>query len=169
MQAADPFSDVEAKFKSLVTQYSMKDVWIFNDDFFVLSPIKKVVVAHKGELESQLRLHAGRSDYYSRALRDTFEFLQKHGVDKPLNYELHIPMNMKVSRRLYYEAMIRDEVKRGKRLLMRSIYGNLEDIGGIRMEDVKNPDKYSDKIFLSTSNKSFVSDHIGEYVRRTLG
>jgi hypothetical protein len=66
---------------------------------------------------------------YNKKILDTLSKLKKMGYDDPLSYELHIPFPVEKSKLLKV-------VKYGN-LLWRSIYGNMFEIGGSMVSDVK--------------------------------
>lgn len=103
---------------------------LMNDDFFIIRPIKKLKKFHGGSLQSKVELHqdlAMRSAYTS-LLQQTYMRLIKMGIKNPLDYDIHVPMEM--SRKGLGEAMKGNS-------LWRSAYGNIFAIGGRRIDDVK--------------------------------
>lgn len=156
------FANQEAKWFTVCNDPRVSDNFIMmNDDFFVMKPIDSMPTLHRG------RLHrAGSSDsHYYRTLAYTREFLIRNLVLAPLNYELHIPMVINKTKRLAVSYFIHRHFVRGQIVQMRSIYGNMFDIGGKLSEDVKNVDNY-DSVFLSTDEDTFPGD-IGIHIRNT--
>ena len=133
-----------------------KKFWLFNDDFYVLSPMTKAVTYHRGELIDHVRgieaRRNGRQSGYSGNLRRCAKLLEIAGLTT-LDYAIHIPML--VDRQKMLEAL--DEFDGCP--MFRSLYGNYAKVGGQYHEDVKTTDPNKeipeDADFFSTSNKSF--------------
>lgn len=162
----NPFADVENKLCYAMTELGVSEEFIlWNDDFFAMHYVNDIPALHRGYLKDVLdrRPH----DSYRKALSDTYEYLIKAGIDRPLCYELHMPMVFNTSKRLAYSLLVRPEMQAGKKLLMRSVYGNLEGIGGTYTPDCKDVQDYEWYTFLSTSNKAW-NGPIGEYIREKL-
>lgn len=130
-----------------------------NDDFFILKPINPYNMYHGGKLSSKIDKYDNLmpSASYVQMLKNTFYQLTKLGVSDPLDYELHIPMMM--NKKKLFRSL-----RQG--VLWRSMYGNLNKVGGEMMDDVKvyisgvfknnlsyNLEDYD--IFLSTDDNSF--------------
>ena len=129
-------------------------------------PVINIPTLHRGSLEDHYK---GRrlNDSYTKTLKKTLEYLKAKGIQNPLSYELHIPM---IFNKQKLNKLIEDIIpiiKYDSPLLTRSLYGNLYNIGGQEMPDVKNPPEYEDKTFLSTNNKTFKQD-IGQYIKDNL-
>lgn len=167
IQSPSRFADVENKIYYALMNFVETDEFILsNDDFFVMKPIEDIPVAHRGTIREVMQKRL-RHDSYWRALQDTLEYLTSHGIPEPLCYELHIPMVMNTKRRIFYSEDCAAYFRNGKQLLMRSIYGNLEQIGGERMEDIKNITDFRGQTFLSTTEQTFQME-IGKYIKENL-
>lgn len=103
---------------------------LMNDDFFILDKIDSVPDLHGGSLMEKINLYLDivpRSSY-TRHLHKTYNWIKRRGVKEPLDYELHVPMKMtKTNLKKVIDYPV----------LWRSAYGNLFDVGGIEIEDVK--------------------------------
>jgi hypothetical protein len=135
------------------------DFILMNDDFYILRAVGKVEPYHQGLLINKVNTYESaypRSNY-TRLLRKTYNSLVDSGIQQPLSYDLHIPI-------LYNKEKLAEAMS--KRLLWRSTYGNLFNIGGTQMNDVKvyidirtkelKYDYLNSKYpFLSTEDKSF--------------
>lgn len=103
---------------------------LMNDDFFAVKPIKTIKHYHGGLLRDKVYQSEDfrPTSSYTRSLRETHKALTKLGIKDPLNYELHVPMPMtKDGLRKYLNT----------NMLFRSAYGNLHEVGGEEMSDVK--------------------------------
>lgn len=146
-----------------------EDFYLFNDDFFVMKPVKEVPVYYDGTLlkriEDLKRKTGGLGSLYSNELEKTREMLMQNHK-KTYNYAVHIPMVINKGKAL-------EVLNNFKRISMfRSVYGNYWNVGGRQMADVKitdsrQPDKNA--TFISTSEHSFEKCAVGEYIRSVFG
>ena len=139
-----------------------KDFWLFNDDFFVMKPVKDGPNWFEGDLYKRVVTledkHNGITPY-SQQLRYTLQELEGMGCTT-INYALHVPM------------LINRE--KGKELsniidgpMIRCAYGNYFNVGGTNHKDVKIDSKtklYKDGEYLSTNDKSFTGE-VGKQIR----
>lgn len=142
-----------------------EDFYLFNDDFFVMKPVKEVPAYYDGTLlkriEDLKRKTGGLGSLYSNELEKTREMLMQNHK-KTYNYAVHIPMVINKGKAL-------EVLNNFKRISMfRSVYGNYWNVGGRQMADVKitdsrQPDKNA--TFISTSEHSFEKCAVGEYIR----
>lgn len=157
-----PHHDVISKLNYLTQADVSDDFILMNDDFFVMKPTE-IPVAHRGTLEDHI---AGRrlNDSYTKTLRKTYDYLKLLGFENPFSYELHIPMvfNKKKLAGMYETVIPR--ITSASPMLTRSLYGNIFEIGGEKMDDVKNMKDFEGQTFLSTNEKTF-NDDIGKYIR----
>ena len=139
--------------------------WLFNDDFFIMQPVDDLSYAFAGTIEyriNNLDFNHGPTGSYIRAQKGIKDYLVRHGYDT-LNYALHMPML--INRKLASKTL--EEHPNQK--MFRSLYGNVNKVGGIQMDDVKiynsgdEPDKNSP--LLSTKDSSFRYGLVGEYIR----
>lgn len=163
-----PYHDVQEKLLYAVECGLGGDEFIWTqDDVFIMKPIRELPCYYKGTIEQHITSRHKTMDQYSRALRDTNTFLKSQGVDEPLSFELHIPYQINSQKFKEVSNLTSNEFKRGTNLLMRSVYFNLTDCPAVLHHDVKNAVDYKNETFLSTSNKTFVTE-IGDYVRQQL-
>jgi hypothetical protein len=166
------YSNARSNLDALVSsKYITDDFILMNDDFFIMRPIEKISYFYEGTLleraeKNELLTTTGA---YTKLLYNTHDRLVKLGIDRPLNYEVHIPMIMN-------KAKLKDVLKK-KDCLWRSLYGNIYNVGGIEHEDVKvynnsssNPKSYSWKgksfPYLSTQDSSFPEIHRVLFVKK---
>ncbi|MBL0777846.1 hypothetical protein G6541_11100 [Streptomyces albidoflavus] len=139
-----------------------------NDDFFVLRRLAAMPVYHRGPVAEVEAYYASRGNgLYLRGLRETRDLLADLGHPDPLSYELHVPLP--VTKRGMLAAL---EAGRHLDVLhKRSLYGNLDGIGGERMADVKvihrAPGFDTTSGFLSTMPDTFARGAVGGYLRQT--
>lgn len=103
---------------------------MIEDDMFIVKEMGRVPVFHGGLLFDRIDQLSSinPTSQYVRKLRATYNYLIKKGIKKPINYDIHIPLVMekeKLANSLDHDVF------------PRSVYGNLNNIGGIYTEDVK--------------------------------
>lgn len=140
-----------------------KDFWLFNDDFFVMKPVKDGPNYYDGSLYKRVvtleDTHHGMTPY-SQQLRYTLQELECMGCDT-VNYALHVPM--KINRKKAQELI---NIMDGP--MIRCLYGNYFKVGGEEHSDFKidSLDKvYKDGDYLSTNDKSFNRGAVGKQIR----
>lgn len=157
------FSNAEAKWRAALEYDKLAIHFIaMNDDFFFLQPIN-AMDTYQRDIPLPVRDSASS---YQILLSKTREYLVKHNVINPKNYELHVPMPMHKIKRLAVSYLLERDFRRGQIVLPRSIYGNIFDVGGKKMSDVKSisVEEARDSVFVSTDNKSF-NGPLGEYIK----
>lgn len=162
-----PVEDISSKFNNITNCLKIvsntdqiADEFIFmNDDFFLLDKIDSLPVYHGGPLHEKVDEYMSlASTNYARLLNKTYQDLVSAGIKDPLDYDIHVPM-----------TMTRSGLKKclGKAFFPRSGYGNLMNVGGTLIKDVKaykkgsymssrshNPES-SSLPFISTEDESF--------------
>ena len=139
-----------------------KDFWLFNDDFFVMEKVEKLVNYSNGDLYKRIVMledvHGGITPY-SKQLRDMCKELEAMGCTT-INYTLHVPIL--INREKAMELFNITECP-----MFRSLYGNYAKVKTETMHDVKivNCEKeYKGGIYLSTDDKSF-EGKVGDQIR----
>ncbi|MEU6928947.1 hypothetical protein AB0A05_07260 [Streptomyces sp. NPDC046374] len=140
-----------------------------NDDMFVMKPLEAMPVLHRGPVRNVETYYAARAaGEYLRGMRETRDLLADLGHPDPLSYELHVPLP--VDKAVMLDAL--DIAWHLDVVHKRTLYGNLAQLGGTEVRDVKimrrSPGGYTeDDVFLSTMPDSFAAGHVGAYIRRT--
>jgi hypothetical protein len=147
------------------------DFLLFNDDFFVMQPITDFQNLHRGPLIDHLKRL--EKDYaakpYYEGMKRTYDILRRMGFENPVNYGLHIPMI--INKKKWLEAWEMQEEYNPKRLPLhlRTFYGNVFQVGGEQIDDVKlaklTEIPSGEELFLSSNDNSFAIGNIGDYVR----
>ena len=143
-----------------------EDFWLFNDDFFVMKPVEKMTNYYDGTLKQRIEqieaiIH-GQQSVYSKQLRHLLKTLQDAGIDEPLNYAHHTPML--INRKKMLETL----EKYPNEPMFRALYGNINQIGGENMPDVKFYQKrqpFPIGTFASTADESWKQEKIGQIIR----
>lgn len=123
--------DGRNRLRAAIKDTRLADDFIFmNDDFFITKPTA-VKPLHQGEIDIQ--------NPYSRWLKGkerTKSFLKALDIEKPLDYDIHVPMVMgKVKIKLVLDVIAAQP--HGQKLMPRTLYGNLFRIGGELYKDRK--------------------------------
>lgn len=166
-----PVKDVSTKFNNIHNALSViathpdiaDDFVLMNDDFFVLKPMSEIPIVHGGLLSEKIREYyrLSPSSHYAHLLSKANNFLVSRGIEQALDYDLHMPLpvnKQKLAETIKYRHM------------PRSLYGNLQGIGGTPQNDVKaysgnsrlserSISIDSDTMFLSTEDDSFENSH----------
>ena len=111
---------------------------IFNDDFFVTAPVTDVEIHYRSTLREHMNLPSlrTRKSWWSDSLTTTMACLQTLGIPDPISYELHIPFP--VDKKLMRATLERFEsVTPNNPPQWRTLYGNLNNIGGTVAKDSK--------------------------------
>lgn len=109
------------------------DFIMFNDDFYVMKRTDSIIPMYRCGLEEHIQIleRATRPTEYSRLLRTCLKRLQMSGLESPLSYELHVPF-------IFNKRKLLDLIEEFPEMhCTRTLYGNLYNIGGVRMSDVK--------------------------------
>jgi len=105
---------------------------LMNDDFYIVKNINTIETYHGGLLLDKINLYQkiNSNSNYTRKLAATYKKIKSLNIESPLDYELHIPMIME-------KKKLKQILQNNDQFLWRSIYGNVFNVGGEQMEDVK--------------------------------
>jgi hypothetical protein len=161
-QSGDKYKNVINSLNTIVNNEGISDDFILmNDDFYIIKPIKKIQTYHGGKFKNKVDLFSknARSSYYTSLLKNTMTELKNAGIEDPLDYAIHVPIELNKEK---LSTVINPNVS------IRTIYGNLFNVGGIEIDDVKfhrvatrkwakNPDLDTINFeYLSTGDDSFL-------------
>ena len=133
---------------------------LMNDDFFIIKKINKIDQFYNGLLSTKIDryIQITGSSMYIKKLIMTRTRLVDSGIENPLDYELHIPMIME-------KEKLKNIILKYPSCLWRSMYGNIYNVGGSQMEDVKiyinkkhsarSNEITTNSIFMSTEDQAF--------------
>jgi len=120
-------------------QIQLSEEFVYwNDDMFLLEPIDRVPVLHRGTLADHVAAYyTSRHSRYVKGLAATDEVLRRLLPGRePLSYELHTPMTMDKAGVLAAEGRCKAS-QANAALQIKSAYGNLHEVGGEYAQDVK--------------------------------
>ena len=148
-----------------------ENFWLFNDDFFILRPMRENMPPQYGKtLEDRIEqiesTHYGQRTEYTKRLRHLANTLKKAGKGT-LNYAMHKPMLINRKKMLEVIEKFPDEP------MVRALYGNYWEIGGEDVHDMKiemcnwknTATAVKEWEFVSTSDESFDGGQIGRWLR----
>lgn len=143
-QTGTKYKNTTANLAAACKDTRLSDDFIyFNDDFFILQPIKdpaEELNLYNGTCAHQIDLY--RKNYqelkpYARGAVETCEFLRGLGIADPKCYELHIPFIFNKEKFLQMLELPEFNTINGLHAHKRTLYGNLHLTGGKHTLDVK--------------------------------
>jgi hypothetical protein len=156
-QEFDKYRNIQANLAAAADCEDLTEEFLyFNDDFFVMQPVDQIGYTHRGPWPQALRGYTQRRDRYAQKLRAA----AKAWPDGLCYDSTHRPMPMEKGR-------LRD-VLDGPLTLWKSDYGNMHQVGGVYVKDVKMKragKPPADATFLSTSDASFKHHQVGRTIR----
>lgn len=145
-QNSNKYANALKNLKHLCEHQEISNEFILmNDDFFIIKKINSIEQFYNGLLSDKINrfTQITGSSMYIKKLITTNKKLVELGIKNPIDYELHVPMPMNKSGLL-------DVITNYPECLWRSMYGNLYNVGGTQMDDVKI---YVNKRHLARSNE----------------
>lgn len=147
------------------TEEISEDFVLMMDDVFILKPMQ-LRNYYRGKLEDHLKKRR-YNDSYKKMLTNTHSYLKFHGLPTT-DYACHTPFIMNKSNAKTLLDEILPELKLGREMSLRTLYGNRFNIkADFIARDPKNPPNYKRRPILSTHEVSFGSG-IGQYIRGML-
>lgn len=147
-----------------------EDFWLFNDDFFILRPIKNFGPRYDGTLTTKIQeirdKYNGEDSEWSGNLVKLRKLLKDNGKTEYC-YAIHEPML--INRKKMLEVL----EKFPHEPMIRALYGNWWPIGGVQEKDPKYAmpeagdvaQKITKHDIVSTSDESFQSGYIGRWLK----
>ena len=161
---ADKWGNIRYSMLKVIEEPELtEEFFLFNDDFFVMKPVKGKFVNY-AEKTLSWRIEDLRRDNpwltpYTRTLIKAREELKRLGCSE-VNFEVHTPM-------LFKKSLV-PSIMKCSSPQMRSVYGNLNGIPYKEREDVKIYDFVTvpeDADLISTNNEVFTRGNVGAYIR----
>lgn len=143
--------------------------YLFNDDFYVMQPMQQIPVMHMGPFKDQIARYkrTRHMGAYWRGMVSTQLLLEEWGYTDTLSYELHVPMPL-------YKDHVYRALEIGKdieALAIRSVIGNIGNLGGIQQQDCKVMARagvlHWDQWPFLSSNDDLPYSPVGKYLART--
>lgn len=157
---ADKYAHARENLKRIVLDKRIsEDFILMNDDFFIIEPIDQVDYFYGGDLVDKAKKYKQSfgMNSYTTILYETIKVLKNNNCPTTYDYAIHVPMvfnKSKLKRVLKHPGSVR------------ALYGNLYQVAGSKMEDVKvhqrvvgGPQPYDymklRSPFLSTNDQTF--------------
>jgi hypothetical protein len=163
-QNLSKYKNAHNNFKTICNSSEIPEEFILmNDDFFITKQTENIMAYFDRTLLNKIERYEsilGRNSYINR-MKTTHQKLISMHINDPLNYEIHVPM-------LINKNKFKKIVGINHNLLYRSMYGNIYNVGGKEMEDVKVYDSVNMKSlsYDYLSNKySFLSTEPGSFLK----
>lgn len=96
-QNGTKFQNARANINAIVNSDEISDDFVLmNDDFFIMSPIDRVKDYYCGHLDQKIQYFINKhpKSKYTDLLMRSMKTLKRSGIANPIDYTLHIPMNM---------------------------------------------------------------------------
>jgi hypothetical protein len=148
------------------TQEISEDFIWMADDTYIMQPIRRIPVMHRGTYDKILERYQNKVyNYYVQRMIKTNTKLKELGIESPLCYELHVPFVVNKKKWLQIAEHITPDLNK------LSMYGNLCKLGGTRTRDVKvrQKDWVPEGVFASSHERTFGSNSLGKKVREQFG
>jgi hypothetical protein len=160
---------VLANLKAVMDDEVSDDFILMNDDFYILNPLDELPVLHRGPIENVIAEYkAAGAKAYLKTMERTRDFLLEQGYTDILSYELHTPMRMNKQKWLKMYDLYQ-EYPELHPLHTRTIYGNVYQVGGTEIQDVKVYDNDTrldtSADFVSTENTVFNKGKVGQDIK----
>lgn len=131
-QTRKSYSNVREQLRIACNNKNISDDFVLmNDDFYVINSVTKIPTWFTGTITDRIRKLQqiqSQNSGYIRMLIVTNNVLRRMNVADPLDYELHIPMQMNKEKLL---PLLESSA------LWRSAYGNVNNVGGSKHSDIK--------------------------------
>lgn len=151
--------------KALKDERLTENIWLFNDDFFVMDKMKEPKNYFNGSLEKRiidLKCKNPRGSSYIRSL-ELLKTQLVHMRKDTLSFALHVPMLVNRA-----DALALFDRRLPMSHMFRSFYGNYYKIPCEYMDDVKIMDLESlpEEKYCSTTDDAFKNGKAGEFLKR---
>jgi hypothetical protein len=134
-QSRAKYTNARNNLKALCNEAEISDSFILmNDDFYIINKVKDIPYMHSGSITKKIDIREDvfSANSYTALLKQTLGSLSRRGNHVVLDYELHVPMVMEKKKLLKVLKLSG---------LWRSVYGNIFEVGGLEIRDVKVYDK----------------------------
>lgn len=144
--------------------------WMLNDDMFLLRPVTELPLYDWGPVADVLALGEKVGSVYHESMKATYQILLDLGYENPISYAAHVPdLVFKAPMKWAMDHHTRTDVN----IQHATIQGNIQGLPSVPLShDVKIygmgrvPKWVESADYVSTSDKSFMSGWIGDWIRK---
>lgn len=158
------YTDVFMKHYTTCLEIDADELLVMNDDFFIMQPYD-FQMYDRGSMTDHIA-ERSRNDPYKQMLQNTYDYLTAQG-ETTKDYTTHTPFLYNRKNLLALIEQVMPEIKRGKTMSIRTLYGNIFNVPSETIKDVKNPEVYEGLPILSTNEHTFMGE-LGLYIRSKL-
>ena len=156
-----PYMDVFMKHYMACLEIDAEWLLAMADDVFLLEPYD-FQMYDRGSLTDHIA-ERRRNDPYKQMLQNTYDYLTAQG-ETTKDYTTHTPFLYNRKNLLALIEQVMPEIKHGKSLSIRTLYGNIFSVPSETIQDVKNPrGKLRDLPIISTNEHTFMGE-LGQYI-----
>lgn len=159
-----PYIDVFMKHYTACLEIDADELLVMNDDFFIMQPYD-FKMYDRGSMAAHIA-ERRRNDAYKTMLQNTYVYLVSNG-ETTKDYTTHTPFLYDRKNLLALINQVMPDIKRGKTMSIRTLYGNIFNVPSETIKDVKNPEVYEGLPILSTNEHTFTGK-LGQYIREKL-
>lgn len=158
-QSGSPYRSTREHIAAACNTPEVSDPFLlWNDDFYAITPVGDMPILHRGPMSGLEDRFSEIKTPWARGLRETAEMLRDAGYGDAVSYDLHVPL-------VIHKAEMRAALRVAKKaksdaIHLRSLYGNLAELGGTRIEDPKlhrPTDPFPEGPWMSSSSSTFRS------------
>lgn len=154
------YTDVFMKHYTACLEIDADELLVMNDDFFIMQPYD-FTMYDRGSLTEHIK-ERQRNDAYKQMLQNTYDYLTAQG-ETTKDYTTHTPFLYNRKSLLALINQVMPEIKRGKTMSIRTLYGNIFNVPSETIQDVKNPSDYKDLGIISTNEHTFMGE-LGRWI-----
>lgn len=137
-------------------------IW-WHDDTYLMNPVDSIGTYHRGYYKEILREYVlkRKNNYYTQRMHKTYTRLLQLGIKNPICYEIHVPFVINKQKWREVSEHITPSLNK------LSMYGNLNNIGGSQIKDVKvrRGDSVPDGTLISTHDSTFNNSKVGRHIK----